>query len=287
MPGDVEVVLATASHVSSEIDKDSALVVAALAERRISAAVRAWDQPFDWEDAPLVVVRSTWDYHRRLDEFLAWARRVARTTRLVNPLAVVEWNARKSYLLDLDARDVPIVPTVLLRAGSAADLSAHERLGDTVVVKPAVGANASGAARGRRDDAAVVAQLHALLRDGDALVQPFVPSVATRGESSLLFFGGVFSHAVLKRPAPGDYRVQHDHGGVASPHEPTRRELAVARDALDAAPERTAYARVDLVEHEGVPVVMELELIEPEVFLPYAPRAAGVFAKVLEGQLRR
>ncbi len=274
----------TASNLAFP-DPESHLLVSALEERGVSSAIRSWSEPYDWASASLVVLRSTWDYHRRVEEFLAWAGSVARATRLVNPLPVVEWSARKSYLLDLDERDVPIVPTVLLRRGSAADLSAHEKLGDTVVVKPAVGANASGAARGRRDDPSVVKQLSELLRAGDALLQPFVPSIATRGESSLIFFGGVFSHAVIKRPRAGDYRVQHDHGGVAAPYEPSRRELAVASDALAAAPGRTAYARVDLVEHEGVPVVMELELIEPELFLPLAPGSAARFAKVLEERL--
>ena len=281
-----EIALVTASHMPKP-DLDSGLLVEELARIGVHAAIMPWDDTVQWADVPLVVVRTPWDYSRRFEAFMEWAGRVDRETRLLNPFPLVRWNGHKSYMLDLDAKGVPIVPTTLFRAG---DLRAPERLSTIetpgeLVVKPAIGAGANGAMKARKDDPALARHLAEILQSKDALAQPFVPGVAESGEVSLVYFGGRYSHAIRKRPARGDFRVQDQHGGTLHPHEPTARELAVGLAALAAAPMPSAYARVDLVEWEGNPVIMELEMIEPELFLRRSAEGLQRFAQVLKTAL--
>ena len=281
-----EIALVTASHMPKP-DLDSGLLVEELARIGVHAAIMPWDDAVQWADVPLVVVRTPWDYSRRFEAFMAWAGRVDGETRLLNPFPLVRWNGHKSYMLDLGAEGVPIVPTTLFRAG---DLRAPERLSTIetpgeLVVKPAIGAGANGAMKARKDDPALARHLAEILQSKDALAQPFVPGVAESGEVSLVYFGGRFSHAIRKRPANGDFRVQDQHGGTLHPHEPSARELAVGQAALAAAPRPAAYARVDLVEWEGNPVIMELEMIEPELFLRRSAEGLQRFAQVLKTAL--
>jgi glutathione synthase/RimK-type ligase-like ATP-grasp enzyme len=276
----MSIALVTTSNLPKP-DPDTHLLAAELRRLGAGAEIVPWDQPHDWPTYALAVLRSPWDYPRRIAEFLPWAERASAATRLCNPIEVLRWNAHKSYLLDLAAKSVPIVPTRLFRAcdsPSAADVGDAE-----VVVKPAIGSGAREATRGRGNAPAVRAHLTALLAKADALVQPFVPDVATTGEVSLIYFESRFSHALRKTPAAGDYRVQELYGGALHPHEPTASELAVAEASLACAPARTTYARVDLVTWQAAPAVMELELIEPELFLRLSQPALQHFASLLAG----
>lgn len=249
-------------------DPDTHLLAAELERLGAAAEIEPWDEPRDWSAYSVAVLRSPWDYPRRIAEFLPWLEETARATRVINAPSVVRWNAHKGYLLELAARGVAIVPTTLERAGERSGRGFAEFVeADEVVVKAAIGSGAREALKGRRDDPAVARHFEALLATGDVLVQPFVPEVATAGEVSLIYFGREFSHAVRKTPAAGDYRVQEHYGGGLHPHEPTAREREVSEAALACSPEPTIYARVDLVTWRGEPVVMELELIEPELFL--------------------
>ena len=282
-----DIVLVTASRMPKP-DPESDLVVAALARRGLAATIHPWDQPLDWTSFALVVCRTPWDYFHRLDEFLAWARGVVAGTTLVNPLQTIAWNAHKSYLLDLERAGVPIVPTVLVgRDAEAGERARALSRFDHAVVKPAVAGGALGALRvdATVDAATAESHLRGLLTDRDALVQPFVDAVQTRGETSLIFFDGALSHCVRKVPAAGDFRVHELHGGRVLAHDPTDAELEVARGALGVAPTATVYARIDLVPGPGGPAVMEAELIEPELFLPRSPGAADRFAAALAGCL--
>jgi len=280
-----EIVLVTAAQMPKP-DLDTGLLVEEVGRIGVRAAIVSWDDAIRWADIPLVVLRTPWDYSRRFDAFMEWARQVDQETRLLNPFPLVRWNGHKSYLLELEDRGVPMVPTMLLRAhdpdalARLCEISASE-----LVVKPAIGAGANGAMRARKDDPALARHLGEILQSKDALAQPFVRGVAEAGEVSLVYFDGRYSHAIRKRPAKGDFRVQDQHGGTLHPHEPTAREIAVGSAALAAAPTRTAYARVDLVEWEGNPVVMELEMIEPELFLRRSPEGLQRFAQVLKAAL--
>ncbi|MES2353681.1 MAG: hypothetical protein V4568_04605 [Pseudomonadota bacterium] len=273
---------------TSKPDEESPALVEALATLDIRAAIIPWDEPIDWAQIPLVVIRTPWDYFTRLSEFLKWTHDVDRVTRLENPSSVIQWNSSKRYLLDLKLQGVPIVPTKLI---SAEDYSKGFDLhgsfdSEELIVKPAVSAGAIGVLRAKRNDPALIRHIEELITNGDVLVQPLVPSIATSGEVSIIFFGGVVSHAIRKQPALGDYRVQDDYGGTIHDHQPTQRELEVAHLALRAAPAPCAYARVDLVATDVGPAIMELELIEPELFLRVSPTAADLYATQLKALLR-
>lgn len=236
-----------------------------------------------------VIVRSVWDYHLRPAEFLGWVETLERAgTLLLNPPSVLRWNHHKSYLRELAARGVATVPTVWLErradANLAGLLAGH---GWTeAVVKPAISASAhetwlTSPARGEADQA----RFRSLLRAGDALVQPVVPEVRSTGEWSLIFLGGEWSHAMLKRPRDGDFRVQEELGGSAELRRPSAFLVEQARQALAAAPRPCLYARVDGVERDGRLVVMELELIEPVLYFGACPGAADRFAGACLGGL--
>ncbi|WP_221934890.1 ATP-grasp domain-containing protein [Georgenia yuyongxinii] len=273
-------VLLVTGRTMPEPDPEVHLLVDALAERGVRAGVVPWGAGTDWTTAGLTVVRSPWDYTEQPQDFLEWAHAAAAMAPVVNPPNVLTWNAHKGYLAELAASGVPVVPTRFARRGAPGGelVATLAGFAGEVVIKPAVSAGAVGVLRVAADAPRALAHLGQLTAVGDAMVQPFVESVVTRGEISMLFFGGVHSHTVRKVPAAGDFRVQTAYGARTVQVEPTAAELAVAGAALAAVPGEVTYARVDLVEYDGAPALMELELIEPELFLPYAPGSAGRFA---------
>ena len=269
----------------AEHDPEAPLVVEALREAGARADLHAWDATVDWSGYALVVVRSPWDYFDHLDRFLRWVDEVAAATRIVNPASVIRWNSHKGYLAEMGERGVPVLPTILLAGGTT---DAAERLADCgwadVVVKPAVDGGARQALRADPCSPGAAAHVERLVAGGDVVVQPYAPQIKV-GETSLLFFGGAFSHAVRKVPAEGDYRVQAHHGGTEHPHAPSAAELETARRAMGCAPGPLTYARVDLIDVDGVPTLMELEVIEPDLFLRLDDRALGRFADAVLAEL--
>ena len=280
-------VLVAGTRVMSErTAAETRPLVDALVAAGVDAATHPWDDPsVDWTAADLVAVRTTWDYTSRRGEFLAWARAVDAGTSLQNPLGVLEWNSHKAYLLDLASAGVPVVPTTLVPAGDP-DPAAFLGRGRQVV-KPAVSAGGRGAHLGDGPGGTdgLAAALARLVAEGDALVQPAVGSVGDEGEVSLVRLGEAWSHAVRKLPPAGGFLVHERHGGRLEDHTPTAAEVAVAEAALACAPAPVHAARVDLVRLDGGPVVMELELIEPELFLRRAPGAAARLAAALLARL--
>ena len=248
--------------------------------------------PSPWDAYDAVVIRSTWDYPADPDAFLATLAGVERSgTPLFNPLDLVRWNVRKTYLRDLAARGVPVVPTVFRDRLGPGDLAGvlDEVAAAEAVVKPVVGANAHGAARvprtPLREQAAAVEAYYA---ERALIAQPFVPHVTTEGEFSLFYFDGEYSHAVLKTPKPADFRVQEEHGGYVRPVEADDRLRGTAQAVLRALGEAPLYARVDLVRaSDGTGFwLMELELIEPSLYFRMDPGAAVRFARALDARVR-
>jgi len=267
------------------VDPEVPVVAEALRAAGMSPHVVSWDDELDWAAYALVVVRSPWDYFDRVVEFYEWAARVQLVTRIVNPADVIRWNSHKGYLVELAAKGIPTVPTRLIPGESIdVDLQLEECPWDEVVIKPAVDGGGREVLRALRDSD--VARLHAeaLSAKGDVIVQPFVPGIVD-GERSLVFLGGAFSHAVRKVPAEGDYRVQYFYGGTELEHAPDSAELRVALWAIDSAPGRLTYARVDLVDWEGAPTLMELEAIEPDLYLRNTPERLARFAAVIQAEL--
>jgi len=277
-------------------DEETPRVQRALAARGLDVEVAAWDDPrSNWPGARLCVLRSTWNYPSDPEGFLAWCERTDRGAPLWNPPSVVRWNHHKGYLLELAARGVPVVPTELVRRGTPLDLDAllARRGWNSAVAKPAVSLGARGAERVRPGDPASRRHVADLLAQGDVLVQRFAEAIAHAGETSTVLVDGAVTHAVCKRPAPGEFRAQQTRGGTLHPAEAggtetsvARRAAAAAAAAVGCAPRELLYARADTVPLDGAPHVMELELIEPALFLEDAPEALHAFADAIETRLR-
>jgi glutathione synthase/RimK-type ligase-like ATP-grasp enzyme len=273
-----------------ELAPDDRLLAAALDRAGVRTTPAVWsDASVDWTTFDAVVIRSCWDYHRRHAEFMAWLDRLdASRCRVLNPTSTVRWNSDKRYLVDLAGRGVPTVPTRIVERGSraaAADVARAEGWA-RFVVKPTVSASAYEThALSLPLDASDRAAIERVVARGDALVQPFLEEVTTDGELSLIFFDGVFSHAAIKRTRHGDFRVQTEHGGTVAPIDVTRAIVAEAKASLDVLDDMPLYARVDAVGDERSFRLMELELIEPNVFLAAAQGSADRFARAIVQRL--
>ncbi len=268
-----------------DLDPDEQLLLEPLRALGVDVRPAVWDDPsVDWTTFDLVVIRSTWDYTERRDEFVAWARSVP---RIMNPASVIAWNTDKHYLQELADAGVPVVPTTWLEPTHPVALPATGRH----VLKPAIGAGSVDAAvfdLAAADEAAL-ARAHAerLVAAGQTvMVQPYLELIDQHGETALMFCGSEFSHAASKgamltgqvEMVAGLYKAE-----VIRPRGVTAADIDVARAALAAAPfdaTKLAYARVDLVPGvDGEPVVIELELTEPSLFLGQAPGSAERFAR--------
>lgn len=256
-----------------------------LARRGAIVTPHRWDDATaEWAAYDAVILRSCWDYHRRVAEFRAWLDRLdAAGVPLWNPSPLVRWNLDKRYLRELAARGLPTIPTMFIEPEMTATLAGVARAlgGDDLVVKPAVSGSAYRTARYAVIDRESEREFAALRGDGVVLVQPFVADLPRLGEWSLLFFGGEYSHAVLKRPASGDFRVQLEFGGSARPAVAPADLIRQAHDVIACIDGPWLYARVDGCVLDGVLTLIELELIEPVLFLDAAPTAPPRFADVV------
>ena len=249
---------------------------AALTAAGLIVEQRVWSDPGDLSGYDLVLPLFAWGYQRDVAAWYALLDRLeADALPVANPVPVLRWNSDKAYLAQLGAKGVAVVPTVEVAALDEAGLAAaRAELGaEEVVIKPAISGGADGTHRMASgapipDDAA----------GRRRLVQPLMAGILTDGEYSLFFFGGQFSHAIVKRPASGDFRVQEQFGGRETVWEANEPARALAAAALAAAPAPPVYARVDMVgEGTGKLHIMELELIEPSLFLHHAPDKGAAF----------
>lgn len=263
-----------------------------LSEKGLHVSWQIWDDPaVDWAAFDLVVLKSPWDYFDKITAFYAWLDKLEQLqVRVLNPIETVRWNADKRYLLDLQSKGVNIVPTVWLERGQAfAADEVFAALGaEQIIVKPAVSGGAKNTLPLNRESAAAkAATVNKLLQEESFLAQPFVEEIKTKGEWSFLFFNGVYSHTVLKTAKPGDFRVQHFFGGSVHTPEPPKALLATAQAIVDQHAQGCLYARVDGVELNGQLALMELELIEPFLFMALSDRAFERYYEALQSHLNQ
>jgi glutathione synthase/RimK-type ligase-like ATP-grasp enzyme len=265
------------------IQPDDAHLCASLERAGLELTVCVWNDPqVDWSRFDAVLIRTVWDYFRHHDAFLGWLDQLDRIgVPTINASSVLRWNSDKRYLIELAEHGVAVIPTQCCSAaGLPAALAAMA--GQAVVIKPAVSGGAWHTVQGVAGDAAFAEKVAALPRTLDYLLQPFVPEIID-GEWSLLYFAGTFSHAVIKRPAAGDYRVQSEYGGSICAAIPDALMLAATEHMLSTLAAlghgHHAYVRVDGVMTAGGFRVMELELIEPFLFLAEHPAAAERLAR--------
>lgn len=259
---------------------DDRRLLAAFAERGVDAEPIVWSHPdVDWEAFDAAVLRSTWDYVDHLGDFLDVTATIDRSAcTLLNPLDAVHWNADKHYLDDLQRIGVPIVPLVRgTPAGASRILAAVADAGwHELVLKPAIGVGGSGVVR--TDAAGLADVLGALAPGTEVMVQPFADAIADEGELSFAFLGGSPSHALRKLPAAGDFRAHGIYGGTVERTDPDPADVAAVAAMLDRLPFDLLYARFDVVRFDGRLAVLELELIEPMLYLDRAPGSAGRLA---------
>jgi hypothetical protein len=267
---------------------DDQLLLAPLRARGLEPHPVIWDAPdTDWSRFRLAVVRGIWDYFVKPQQYAQWLQRVEPQVELYNPVPLLKWNGHKGYLLELAQAGLSVTPTHLCRQGAPASLAAlaDARGWEQVVVKPAI----SGAGRlthlfSRAEHAhAGQAHLEGVLREGDALVQPFLRSLHEEGERSYVFIDGAFSHAVLRAATMGA-EVVPDGTAMA----PRADEVLLAQRILRAAPTPTLYARVDVATGpDGAPMLQELEVIEPRLFFASGPGSAERMADAILARARR
>lgn len=270
-------------------------LVDALRDRAIDVHRPVWHDPtVDWASFDVAIVRTTWDYSDRRDEFVDRMARIGELTAVWNHPDVLRWNTHKSYLIELEERGAPVVPTAWLARGDRVDL--HElmvrRGWKRAIVKPAVASGSDGVLRVSIDDSdddadSTVGQRHldGLLEAGDGMVQPFMEAIETRGELSVVVIDGEVSHAVRKQPAGGEFRIQRQFGGSYREEAPDGEAASLARWIVEATGHDLLYARVDLVEDtSGALQLAELEATEPDLYLGVAVAASERFADAIVGR---
>ena len=279
-----------ADWYTRQVHAEDGLVMQALERQGLRVTRRDWADPaHDWQDTRSVLFRTTWDYFHRFGEFSPWLDQVSRNARLFNEAALIRWNLDKHYLGDLARAGVNVVPTAYVERGDPRSL-AHvvaETGWDELILKPAISGAARHTYRFSADEAAVHECTFGELVEQEAMMlQPFQHQVLEQGETSLMVLDGHVTHAIRKTPKSGDFRVQDDWGGTVHPHVPSAEETAFAEAAVRAVPFDVLYARVDAIrDNSGRLAIMELEMIEPELFFRFAPAAADVLAAGLARRL--
>jgi glutathione synthase/RimK-type ligase-like ATP-grasp enzyme len=267
---------------------DDRLVVAPLRALGIEVVPLCWGSD-PQIDLTAAVIRSPWDYHHHLPAFLLWIDQLS--LPIWNSPDVLRWNVVKTYLTVLESRGVPVIPTVRVGAGDnlGAAIAGRGWRSDEVVVKPEVSGGGHATWRFDPVDIARVAEVSAGMRAAGGVfhLQPFLRDVGTHGELSLVWFDGHYSHALQKRPAAGGFLVQAEHGGTSVPTDAPAEARVVAERALAAVGTELLYARVDLLRDGDAWFVIEVELVEPELFLRHHPEAPDRFARAVDRWARR
>lgn len=272
-------ILTPAPDYSEAWDWAYDIEAAALRKAGFEVEPRLWTDPGDFDGFDLVMPLVAWGYHLDPPRWHALLDRLEREgPKTLNPVPLLRWNSDKRYLTELGQKGVAVIPTRLAKALDEAVLAdARAEFGDELVIKPPVSAAADGAHWLRPRD-----PLPEASRGRAMMIQPFLRSVAEEGEYSCLLFGGTFSHAIIKRPKAGDYRVQPHLGGTEEPCTPPPGSIELAKAALAAAPAEAAYARVDMIRDvSGQLAIIELELIEPSLWLQHAPDRGEAFARTV------
>ncbi len=271
-------VAVVSSKIAAGMSDDDPILLKALDRAGHEALLWSWDDPsVDWSSVDVALVRSTWDYFERADEFVPWLEATRSQVRFINEPSTLLWNFNKRYLIELAEAGLPIVPSEL--AGVDDLEAAVQRVWDSgasAIYKPVVSGGSWGLHHVQAGDVLTVERAHA-----PWLVQPFVPSIRVDGELSVIILGGKVSHGIRKLPKDGDIRVQREHGGRELVETPSANACEVALAILAACPGDCMYARADLVERAGQLELMEMELFEPELFFALVPEAADRLAQLL------
>lgn len=280
----------TNQYINNILHEDG-LVVAALESQNLRVTRKSWSDPlFDWSTTRYALFRTTWDYFERAEEWNNWLAMVSKKTQLINSHEIVRWNMDKHYLNDLMRRGINVPQIKYIEVGDQVQLGQllSEMDEEVVILKPCFSASARHTYKieGHVSEA-LERTFQALIKVEAMMLQPFQHSVPLKGEVSMMIMGGEFTHAVLKKPKSGDFRVQDDFGGSVAPYMPSNAEIAFAEAAVAACPTPPIYARVDIIEdNKGELALIEIELIEPELWFRLHPEAAAVLGKAIAGHIQ-
>ena len=271
---------------SQNVINEDRAVVSALEAKGLKVCRTNWDNPdFDWKSARYLLFRTTWDYFDRFNEFSVWLERVSQDCLLINPKELIYWNIDKHYLRDLERAGIRIPPTIFLEPEEPRSLDAiAQGTGwNEFILKPAVSGAARHTYRFKRETISdYEAIFQSLVRHESMLLQEYQTQITAKGEVAYMVFGGKFSHAVLKRAKPGDFRVQDDFGGTIHHYSPSTEEIAFIEKAVQVCDPLPIYARVDVIRDNADRLsIGEIELIEPELWFRMHPPAAGKFANAI------
>jgi len=269
-------------YIQQVLDEDK-FVKEALEKKGLKVIRTNWDNPdFDWTKTKYILFRTIWDYFDRFDEFVSWLEKVKSQTMLINPYSTIRWNMDKHYLADLNKKGINIPPTMFIEPCD--DRSLHEIVSQSgwnnLILKPAVSGAGRHTYKLTQDGIAGHQSVYKkLIAEESMLLQEFQHNITTKGEVAFMLFGGKFSHAVLKKAKPDDFRVQDDFGGTVHDYEASPEEIAFAEKVVTLCDPIPVYARVDVIwDNNNKLCVSELELIEPELWFRKHPPAADQFA---------
>ena len=291
------------SFVGMKVDEDSAVIMKALERRGIESRSVCWDDPsIDWSEPDLCIIKSASNYIFDQKAFTQWTKTVEKTTPLWNNSRLFKWNHDKHYLQDLEQKGIPMPPSIFVSMKSKdnpSEILLNTEWSD-IVIKPTISCGSFGLKRFKADSKEAEQYLTELTTEGyvqefmgdtitmsacDAIIQPFIPEIIN-GEVSLFYFGGLFSHAVIKIAKTGDFRSHSIWGASVLQHNPSMEELNVC-DSIFNVIEPVEYARIDLVNTSNGPQVIEVELIEPFLFFDLSPEAAENFVDHIEKSLNK
>ena len=263
------------------------LLKSALENQGLTVDITYWNNPsYDWSKTRSLIFRTIWDYFERFDEFLLWLEEVRHQTQLINSYDLVKWNIDKHYLKELSEKGIKIVPTYFAKKNSQRNLAEiiESQQWKDVVIKPAISASAYKTFKILEETVNSNEKLFKdLLNQRDMLVQPFINTIEKFGEASLMVIDGKFTHAILKKAKPGDFRVQDDFGGTVHDYVPTKKEIEFAEMVIEKCKAKPLYGRVDIIwDNEKNVYLSELEIIEPELWLRNYPKSAQNIAEAVK-----
>lgn len=274
------------NEYSSNVLKEDQLVLEALERLDLKVHRINWDDAsFDWTTTRYILFRTTWDYFDRFDEFSTWLEKVSQQTKLINEKDLIYWNIDKHYLLDLSRKGINIPDSIFVEKGEQKTLSEFLSITDwdEVILKPCVSGAARHTYRFKKQDINQYEEICARLVKAESLIlQEFQHNIIPKGEVAYMVFGGKFSHAILKKAKPGDFRVQDDFGGTIHSYTPNADEIKFVEAAFAAISPQPIYARIDVIwDNNNQLSIGEIELIEPELWFRKDPHAADKLAKAI------
>ena len=271
----------------ANILKEEQLLKAALEKQGLSVEITYWDNPtYNWSATKAVIFRTIWDYFERFDEFWKWLQELNTKTKLINSFDLIKWNIDKHYLKDLCNWGIETVPTYF--ADKGCNIKLHEiaktNQWKDLVIKPAISASAFKTYKILANEIQANEKLfNSLVQERDMLVQPYFQTITESGEASLMVFDGKYTHAILKKAQPGDFRVQDDFGGTVHNYMPTKAEINFAEKVFEACETKPIYGRVDIVwDNDKNFYLSELEIIEPELWIRNYPKCAEIIAEAVD-----